>query len=111
MLYPANRILESYVFAGWAKTKKRQWSKNFSRTVMVAITVLVTIGLKDKADKFLSILGSVSCTPVAFIFPAAFHYKVCAKTRSQQIIDLSLVFLWVGLGIYCTVLGVQDWNE
>jgi hypothetical protein len=27
-------------------------------------------------------LGAVSCTPVAFIFPAAFHYKMCAKTMS-----------------------------
>ena len=82
MIYPANRILESYIFKGWAKTKKRQMSKNFSRLCMVATTVAICIGLGAKADKFVSILGAVSCTPVAFIFPAAFHYKMCAKTMS-----------------------------
>ena len=49
---------------------------------MVATTVGICIGLGEKADKFVSILGAVSCTPVAFIFPAAFHYKICAKTMS-----------------------------
>lgn len=86
-------------------------SKNVSRLFMVGATVMICVGLGEKADKFVSILGAVSCTPVAFIFPAAFHYKMCAKTTGQKIIDLGLVGIWTILGIYCTILGVNDWNK
>ena len=79
--------------------------------MMVALTVLITIGLGQKTDKFLAILGSVSCTPVAFIFPASFHLKACAVTTTQKAIDLSLIIVWTGLGLYCTVLNLRDWNN
>lgn len=48
--------------------------------VLVGATVVVTVLLKDKLDKFLSILGAVTCTPIAFTFPALFHFKAVAET-------------------------------
>lgn len=56
------------------KTKTRQFYKNVSRTVLIIITIVAAIELGEDLDKFLSILGSLTCTPVAFILPAAFHY-------------------------------------
>jgi solute carrier family 36 (proton-coupled amino acid transporter) len=85
--------------------------KNLTRAMMVALTVVCTIALGQKTDKFLAILGSVSCTPVAFIFPAAFHLKACANTTGQKIIDSALIIVWSGLGIFCTVLNLKDWNN
>lgn len=110
-MYPVTTIFESYIYKGWAKTKKRQWTKNFTRCLTVIFTVIVTILLGEKTDKFLAILGSIACTPVAFIFPAAFHLKACAKTPKEKCIDISLVVFWLGLGIFCTVLNVLDWNN
>jgi len=48
---------------------------------------------------------------VAFVFPAAFHLKACAVTTTQKIIDLALIIVWTGLGVYCTVLNLRDWNK
>jgi hypothetical protein len=48
--------------------------------LLVAITILFTISLGDKLDKFLSILGAISCTPIAFTIPAMFHLKAAAET-------------------------------
>jgi len=48
---------------------------------------------------------------VAFIFPAAFHLKACAKTTSQKFFDLSLIIVWTVIGVYCTVLNLKDWNK
>jgi len=79
-MYPAHIVIESYIFKGWAKSKKRMMLKNVGRTIVVAISVIFTIALKKKIDKFLSILGAVACTPIAFIFPSAFHLKSCANT-------------------------------
>jgi amino acid permease len=55
-------------------------SKNATRTALVALTVVITILLGEKLDQFLSIIGSLFCTPIAFTFPAMFHLKACAVT-------------------------------
>ncbi len=54
--------------------------KNVTRSLLVAVTIIFTITLGDKLDKFLSILGAISCTPIAFTIPAMFHYKIAAET-------------------------------
>jgi len=43
ILYPANLLLENYIYKNWGKSKKRQWSKNFTRMILVGLTVLLTI--------------------------------------------------------------------
>lgn len=86
-MYPVHIIIENMLYAGWPKSIKRQWSKNLSRSIMVLISCLFTKALGNKLDKFLSILGAVSCTPVAFTFPALFHLKAVAKTRKEKFLD------------------------
>ena len=56
------------------------YSKNATRTILVIISVVFTLSLGKKIDKFLALLGSVGCTPIAFTLPASFHLKACAKT-------------------------------
>lgn len=80
VIYPAHMVVESILYKGWEKSKKRQMSKNVTRTALVGFTVIVTILLGKKLDQFLSIIGSLFCTPIAFTFPAMFHYKACAET-------------------------------
>lgn len=43
ILYPANLLLENYIYSNWGKSKKRQWSKNFTRMLLVGFTVLLTV--------------------------------------------------------------------
>lgn len=111
VLYPAHIIIENYLYSGWPKTKKRQWSKNLTRMLLVGFVVILTVLLKQKLDKFLSILGALTCTPIAFTFPAIFHYKACAETTCQKAIDLTLVVISIAALIFCTSLGVINWNS
>ena len=92
-LYPAHIIIENSIYAGWPKTKKRQMAKNVTRTLLVGFTVVFTMSLGEKVDKFLSILGALTCTPIAFTFPALFHLKACAKTRSEIVADWFIIVL------------------
>ena len=96
-------IIENYLFLNWEKTKKRQMTKNVGRLILVGCTVLFTLFLGQKVDKFLSILGALSCTPVAFIFPASFHLKVCAKTFIDKLIDITILVFAVCVMVYCTI--------
>ena len=81
VIHPANLILESYLFGTWPKTRKRQMCKNLSRSIIVVATVALALILWDNLTKFLSVTGALTCTPIAFILPALFHYKAVAKTK------------------------------
>jgi amino acid permease len=109
ILYPAHKIIETYLYNGWPKSKKRQMSKNTNRTLLVAFIVMVTVALGEKIDKFLSILGALTCTPIAFSFPTLFHYKACAKTPIEKTKDMALFGLSMVILIYCTTLSVMNW--
>ena len=80
VLYPAHIVIENILYDGWPKNKKRQMSKNATRTILVAFTVILTLLIGKKLDKFLGIVGSLTCTPIAFTFPALFHLYACAET-------------------------------
>lgn len=80
VIYPANIVIESYIYSGWPKSKKRQLSKNITRSLMIIFTIAGGLLVFDSLDKFLSISGALMCTPIAFILPAMFHYKAGAET-------------------------------
>ena len=111
VIHPANLVLESYLFGTWPKTRKRQMFKNLTRTLIVAASCVLALLIYDKLDKFLSITGALTCTPIAFTLPAAFHYKQCATTTSQKIIDGAIVIGTTIIAIYCTVVAIITFND
>ena len=68
-LHPANMVLEGAVFKGVPKSRKRTWLKNALRTVLVAVTIVIGITLRETLDKLMSVVGSLTCAPIAFVFP------------------------------------------
>ena len=73
VIHPANIVVESWMFGKWEKSRKRQMFKNLSRSIIVALSCVVALTIYDKLDRFLSITGSLTCIPVAFIIPSALH--------------------------------------
>ena len=46
-LFPANIIIESYLFGKMDKSKKRQWLKNLTRTILILFTIVFCISMGD----------------------------------------------------------------
>lgn len=111
IIYPTIMINENYLFKSWPKNKKRQTFKNINRALVVGFVVVLTILLKDKLDKFLSILGAISCTPIAFGLPALFHFKLVAKTTCEKTLDILLLILTPIIMVYCSAEGIRTWND
>ena len=86
-------------------------AKNATRTALVGLTIILTYAIGKKLDKFLAIVGSLTCTPIAFTFPALFHLKACAETPKQKCIDISIVVLSMVILVFCTILGVYHWGD
>ena len=85
--------------------------KNMTRTIIVIASVALALILWDNLTKFLSVTGALTCTPIAFILPALFHYKACAETKAQRIIDMTIVVGMTIIGVFCTVLAFVTWND
>ena len=47
VIFPANIVIESYLYAGWPKSKKRQWCKNLNRSLMVIFSIIVALIVYD----------------------------------------------------------------
>lgn len=109
VIYPANMIVEGYVFKGWPKSRKRQMCKNLSRGLIITSTIVLALAVYNKLESFLSIVGSLTCTPIAFILPTWFHWKKCAHDTKWKIIDGCILALSCFLMVYCTIYAIIAW--
>ncbi|WFD33240.1 hypothetical protein MCUN1_000053 [Malassezia cuniculi] len=101
-LFPALSILELGLFRRSGKYHWRtKMGKNLFRCFIVGASMFVAwLGAND-LDKFVSLIGSLACVPLCFVYPALLHWKACANTRRAQILDgLLLLF-----GIFCVVFA------
>ena len=111
VLYPAHIIVESVLYKGWEKSKKRQWMKNLTRSILVAFTVVLTLSTGEKINNLLSLNGSLFCTPVAFLFPAMFHLKAVATDGFQKGVDIAIIIFSCLVMVYCTYDALANWEK
>lgn len=111
LIFPVNTIVESYVFKGMPKSRKRMWLKNLLRTVIVIFTVIICISLGDTTDKFLSLIGTLASTPVSITIPCLFHYILCSPTKNQKIVDIGLIILSGFILVFCSGFTLYHWKD
>ena len=83
-------------------SKKRTWFKNITRSLLVAFTVGLTLGIGKKIGKFVGIIGALTCTPIAFTWPSLFHYKLAAKNKTEKLFDIILFIFSLFIFVYST---------
>ena len=111
MIFPANIILEQYLFRGMPKSRKRQWLKNLTRTILFVLATIACLALGDKLDKFLSLVGSAAATPISFTIPCFYHYALCKPTTRGKVIDISIIVLSFVILIFCSGFNIWTWND
>ncbi|KAI9237072.1 MAG: transmembrane amino acid transporter protein-domain-containing protein [Podila humilis] len=108
-LFPAIRIMETCFFTKSGKYNlKVKWQKNTFRVFLLFVCAAIAIWAGDDLDKFVSIIGSVACVPLAFIFPAMFHYKT-HPDRKSRIVSVSLLIFGAVTMIYTTSTTAYEW--
>lgn len=121
VIYPANTILEEYLFSGLSKKinnrtelgRKYKWlryhSQNFSRFLVCLFAIYLSVELKEKMDKFLSLLGALLCAPLAILFPTLLHLVGIAKTKREKLVDIALLVLAVIVMVFSTMQSISSW--
>jgi len=82
MLFPGVALIESYLWpASSAETSK--WSlreelkKDALRVAVVLGCAMLCVVWADALEVFVSFIGSFCCVPLAFIYPAGMHTRIC----------------------------------
>lgn len=83
---------------------------SFIRIGYIILIMFLAILLNDKADKYISILGAVLCSSLAFVIPSLIHLRT---KENATILDKIVVGLFVGLGIVngiiTTAISIVNW--
>ncbi|AMD22747.1 HHL023Wp [Eremothecium sinecaudum] len=117
-LFPAIRILENGIFPQSASGKHNpriKWTKNWFRALIVMFSVLVAWLGADDLDKFVSLVGTVACIPLIYIYPPILHYLAFNKSKTVSsaslYADLGLACLGVILMIYASCQTMLQWSR
>ncbi len=89
-------------------------SKNVSRAVIVALSCVVALSVYDQLDRFLSITGSLTCIPAAFLMPAALHLEAIAKpdnAKTAKILDWAILAGGTLALLYCTTVAILTFSD
>ncbi|KAL9550491.1 hypothetical protein MBANPS3_004697 [Mucor bainieri] len=112
MLFPALKIIENGLFRKFRSGKdslRVKWSKNVYRTILCVLCAAIAFGIGgDNLDKFVSLVGSVACVPLCFIFPGMFHWKICKKNIDKLWNGLLMIF-GLGIMIYTLYVSIDSW--
>ncbi|KAJ5814484.1 hypothetical protein N7474_006261 [Penicillium riverlandense] len=105
-LFPALRIMEGRVFD--RKSGQRgplmRWKKNIFRTGIVVLCGLIAaLGARD-LDKFVALVGSISCVPLIYVYPAYLHWKGIANTQWAKGGDMLIITTGIACMIYTAIV-------
>jgi amino acid permease len=111
MLYPPLTIIEKGIFGkrSGQVSLTTKWLKNLVRSIIPLVCAAVSYGVGSaNLDKFVSLVGSVACMPLCFIFPGLFHYKT-SKNIYMKIGDIFLILWGVGIMSYTMYVNINSW--
>ncbi|EPQ27471.1 uncharacterized protein PFL1_05009 [Pseudozyma flocculosa PF-1] len=101
-LFPALGVLEKGLFS---RSGKYNWKvkaeKNAFRCLVVAVCSLAAWAGANDLDKFVSLVGSVACVPLCFIYPPLLHLKAVATKPATKALNYALL----AFGVVCVVFA------
>lgn len=117
-LFPAVRIMEQGIFSekSGKYSNRVKWQKNVFRSlVVIGCTMISWAGARD-LDKFVSLVGSVACVPLAFILPSALYLKAVARTKLQMATSVLIIIFGLAMMAFTSVQTVgcympQMWTD
>lgn len=111
MLFPALKIIENGIFGRCRSGRVSilvKWSKNVYRVIISVACAAIAFGVGgDNLDKFVSLVGSVACVPLCFIFPGMFHFKV-SKKMIDKVWDSLLIIFGIGIMVYTLYVTIDS---
>ena len=80
---------------------------------MAAVAIVVAMfnsGSSQTLDLFISYMATLSLTPIAFLLPALFHWKLVAVKPWQKVVDFLIIVFGAVAMIGCVVVTALTGN-
>ena len=91
------------------RDKAKRYS-DFLRIMIVTFTLAVAVILKEKADKYIALLGALLCSPLAYIMPSIIRLKLKPKISGlDTIYAWSFIALGVIGSIVTLIITIKSW--
>jgi proton-coupled amino acid transporter len=105
-IFPVFAILENIMFN--SKTPYLFWKVNSLRVLVVSISWLISISLANYFSYFLSLIGAVGCSLLAFIIPPAFYMKMFWPEMKwlSRLLCISLFTFGTIASVFSTVVTI-----
>jgi proton-coupled amino acid transporter len=109
--FPALRILEAKAFGihrSGRRSWRTKWKKNAFRTVLLFVCAAVAILGSASLDRFVSLIGSVACVPLVYVYPALLHLLAVAKTPAARGLDVALIVMGTVGMVFTTTITLAS---
>jgi len=111
MMAPVFEVLESNWLLRalhWGPMETLEYRRSGLRATMVVLTILIAL-LVPNFGLFISLIGAVGCSTLAYILPSAFHIMIMGPTltKNTMIKDICLLAFGVCAAIICTTTTVM----
>eukprot|EP01063_Lacrimia_lanifica_P013956 TRINITY_DN2055_c0_g1_i1.p1 TRINITY_DN2055_c0_g1~~TRINITY_DN2055_c0_g1_i1.p1 ORF type:complete len:445 (+),score=165.41 TRINITY_DN2055_c0_g1_i1:73-1407(+) len=103
--FPAYRIFEQAAGVPVYAVAK----KCLLRSCVVLALAAIAYFSRHSLESFVNIIGGLTMCPLAFIFPALFHYKAAAATKFEKTRDLAIFVVGVVAAVGSTALAIKEW--
>lgn len=110
-IFVTNYVIEYIIFRRMEHSTARKWLKNLSRTIVLALGVIIGTIFYYQLPKIAGIIGAIFGTIVVFIFPSILHNKLVAKTTCDRCFNIFLIVYGVVLSIVILTLLIINWNN
>lgn len=112
MMFPAIRIVENLIFKRTPRSLMRKWLKNAFRAFMCLAAAAISLGASDQLDHFVSLIGSVCCVPLLFVYPPLFHHILVPEApRWRRVANIALIVFGSVTMVFTTVQTMQAWAK
>lgn len=104
-LFPAIAIIEQGIFTRSGKrNRKIKWRKNYLRVLIVILAILISWAGSSRLDLFVSMVGSVCCIPLIYMYPPMLHYKACANNWILRTLDIFMFTIGAFAMVFTTYM-------
>jgi proton-coupled amino acid transporter len=108
------RLIESWIFSTHARAGRLnyriKWLKNLFRAALVVFLSYVAIRGSHHLDAFISLIGSLTCIPLSFVFPALFSLRIQAAqgwSSKWWVKDFAILLFGVAATLYITMQNIM----
>lgn len=111
IVYACNQVIESFIFGRMEYSTTRKWLKNLSRTINLALALLIAITFYYKLHKILGFSAVVFGSIIVLVFPALIHNKISAETGFQRFGNYFVLCYSIIASITIAIFIILTWDK